>query len=300
MELIEAVPRPSRGAVAAALVALRPYQWVKNLLVLVPAIAAHRLHDRTTLVITGLTFVCFCLAASAMYLANDANDAEADRRHPRKRYRPVAAGELSIPLARALAVVCLVAAFALALAAVSGAFAGMLLLYVATAVAYTVWLRREPVVDVFALAGLYVVRVLAAGVATGIPISTWLLAFALFLFLSLAFVKRYTELFLMNGAPSGRGYIAGDDRWMPAIGISSGYMAVLVLALYVNAPEVAQLYSAPRALWWLCPVLLFWVTRLWFRASRGEVHDDPVIEALRDPLTYVLGVVSAGILYGSI
>ena len=148
-------------------------------------------------------------------------------------------------------------------------------LYELGSFAYSVRLKREPVVDVFVLAGLYVIRVLAGGFATNIPISTWLLAFAMFLFLSLAFVKRYTELFVMKGALAGRGYVPGDDRWMPAIGISSGYMAVLVLALYVNAPEVARLYDAPAALWWLVPILLFWVTRLWFRASREMSHDDP-------------------------
>jgi len=173
----------------------------------------------------------------------------------------------------------------------------MILLYVAVSVAYSARLKREPVVDVFVLAGLYVVRVLAGAVATAIPISSWFLAFAMFLFLSLAFVKRYTELFLMKGALVGRGYIAGDDRWMPAIGISSGYMAVLVLALYINAPEVARLYHRPALLGLLCPILLFWVTRLWFRASRELVHDDPVVEALRDPLTYLLGGVSLVVLY---
>jgi 4-hydroxybenzoate polyprenyltransferase len=285
----------------AVLAALRPYQWIKNLLVVVPVIAAHRLQDPQVLPLVALAFVTFCLAASGIYLANDVGDAPADRLHPRKRFRPIAAGDLSPAVGVAISGICLAGALLLAVVALSHLFAAMVLVYVGVAVAYSTRLKREPVVDVFALAGLYVVRVVAGGVATGIALSTWLLAFAMFLFLSLAFVKRYTELFLMKGAPlAGRGYIAGDDRWMPAIGISSGYMAVLVLALYVNAPEVTRLYSRPAGLWLLCPILLFWVTRLWFRASREAVHDDPLVEALRDPMTYVLGAVSIAVLYFSI
>lgn len=295
-----AVPQPRRGTVHAILTALRPYQWVKNVLVIVPAIAAHRIHETALLGRLSLVFLCFCLAASGVYVANDVIDVDADRVHPRKRRRPIAAGDLSIGAARMLSGLCIAAALAIAAVALSASFAGMVLVYVATAIAYSVRFKKEPVLDVFILAGLYVIRVLAGGYAIGIPISTWFLAFAMFLFLSLAFVKRYTELFLMKGSLAGRGYIAGDDRWMPAIGISSGYMAVLVLALYVNAPEVARLYARPTLLWWLCPVLLFWMTRLWFRASREILHDDPLIETLRDPMTYILGGLSMAIMYASI
>ena len=293
-------PRVRPQTLTAVIRALRPYQWVKNLLVVVPTIAAHRLSEPSLSAVNLLAFFCFCLAASGVYLANDVFDVEADRLHPRKRLRPIASGELSIPAATVLSLVCMAAASLLAWTTVSREFAGMVLLYMAAAGAYSTRLKREPVVDVFLLAALYVVRVMAGGIATDIPISSWLLAFAMFLFLSLAFVKRYTELFLIKGSLAGRGYVPGDDRWLPAIGISSGYMAVLVLALYVNSTEVARLYSRPVNLWWLCPLLLFWVTRLWFRASREIAHDDPVIEALRDPVTYVLGVVSAVILYTSI
>ena len=290
-----------RGPLRAALVALRPYQWVKNLLVLVPAVAAHRLHDPQVVAVAALAFVAFCLAASGIYVANDVSDAASDRLHPRKRFRPIAAGELAPSAGLAISGLALAGALLVAGVLISAPFAAMVLTYVVAAVAYSTRLKREPVVDVFALAGLYVVRVVAGGIATGITLSTWLLAFAMFLFLSLAFVKRYTELFLMKGAPlAGRGYIAGDDRWMPAIGISSGYMAVLVLALYMNAPEVTRLYSRPAALWLLCPMLLFWVTRMWFRASREVAHDDPLIEALRDPVTWVFGAVAVVIMYAAV
>jgi 4-hydroxybenzoate polyprenyltransferase len=273
---------------------------VKNVLVIVPAIAAHRVHESSVLVGSGIAFLCFCLAASGGYLANDLLDAEWDRAHPRKRSRPIASGELPVLAARLLSILLIVAALVLAWLAVSRSLALVVLVYIGVSAAYSVRLKREPVVDVFVLAALYVVRVLAGAVATGIPVSSWFLAFAMFLFLSLAFVKRYTELYLMKGALVGRGYIAGDDRWMPAIGISSGYMAVLVLALYINSPEVMRLYRHPSWLGVLCPMLLFWVTRLWFRASRELVHDDPVVEALRDPATYVLGGVFLAVLYAAI
>jgi 4-hydroxybenzoate polyprenyltransferase len=280
--------------------ALRPHQWVKNVLVIVPAIAAHRVHESSVLLGSVVTFVCFCLAASGNYLANDVLDVAADRVHPRKRFRAIASGGLSVSTARIVSAALIAGALVLAWFAVSHWLVALILLYLVVSAAYSLRLKREPVVDVFVLAALYVVRVLAGALATGIPVSTWFLAFAMFLFLSLAFVKRYTELFLMKGALAGRGYIAGDDRWMPAIGISSGYMAVLVLALYVNSPEVMRLYRRPLWLGALCPLLLFWVTRLWFRASREIVHDDPVVETLRDPMTYVLGLLSLAIMYAAI
>jgi 4-hydroxybenzoate polyprenyltransferase len=289
-----------RSRTLALASALRPHQWVKNVLVIVPAIAAHRVHETAILLGSVITFVCFCLAASGNYLANDVMDAAADRVHPRKRLRAVASGALPLTTARTVSALLMTGALLLAWFALSRWLALIVLIYIMVSAAYSVRLKREPVVDVFVLAALYVVRVLAGAVATGIPVSTWFLAFAMFLFLSLAFIKRYTELFLMKGALAGRGYIAGDDRWMPAIGISSGYMAVLVLALYVNSPEVVRLYHRPLWLGALCPLLLFWVTRLWFRASREIVHDDPVVEALSDPTTYVLGALSLAIMYAAI
>ena len=147
--------------------------------------------------------------------------------------------------------------------------------------------RDFAVVDVFTLAGLYVLRIFAGGVATDTPLSSWLLGFALFFFLSLAFLKRYAELISLSvtGWIPHRGYKADDAPWMNAIGSSTGYMAIVVLALYVNGPEVAPLYRRPQVLWVWCPLLLFWLTRLWFRAGRGQVHDDPVVEAMKDWFT---------------
>lgn len=296
----EAKPHRIVGArrhVLIALVrALRPHQWAKNALVFVPIVAGHNLL-RLDLVAASLwTFVAFSLCASSIYILNDISDIQADRQHARKRRRPFAAGELGIPAGVAGAAALAAGAVAIAAFGVSWRLVVVLLVYVAATSAYTLWLKRVPVSDVFMLTGLYVLRIVAGGIATGTQLSSWLLAFALFIFLSLAFVKRYVELMATNAQLPGREYGPADALWMHAVGTSSGYMAVLILALYVTAPEVTVLYSRPQVLWMLCPVLLFWLTRLWFRAGRRLIHDDPVVEALKDPAGYATAAVAGVIL----
>lgn len=290
-----AEPVRRRSTASAVVRAVRPHQWAKNVLILVPLVFAHRLLDPPLLASAVIACVAFSLCASSIYVVNDLLDLEADRLHPRKKRRPFAAGELTIPFGVVLSALLMAAGIAVAAAAVSWALAGTLVGYVAVTTLYSAWLKREPVADVFVLAGLYVLRLVAGGVATGVELSTWLLAFALFFFLSLAFVKRFTELTGYGRLP-GRGYTVDDGLWMHAIGTSSGYMAVLVLAFYVNAPDVASLYSRPKALWLLCPVLLFWITRTWFRAGRKLLHDDPVVEALKDPVGYACAAATAVVL----
>ena len=296
-QVVQRVTQPAPGTARALLKAMRPYQWVKNLLIFAPLFASHSVLRLDLWAASVVTLIVFSLCASAIYLLNDISDIKADRLHPRKRTRPFAAGHLSIPVGVAAAAGLLAVALGLAFAVVSPLLALVAAGYVAVTSAYSLALKRMPVADVFTLTGLYVLRVVAGGVATGIALSSWLLAFALFLFLSLAFVKRYAELLITEGAMAGRGYRHDDLMWMHAIGTTAGYMAVLVLALYVNAPDVAVLYTRPQALWFLCPMLLFWITRLWFRAGRRLVHDDPVIEAIRDPASYVcLALGMAGVL----
>jgi 4-hydroxybenzoate polyprenyltransferase len=275
--------------------ALRPHQWVKNLLVFLPLLASHQFLRVDLWAASAVTFAVFCLSASAVYLLNDINDIAADRQHRRKRSRPFAAGDLSIPTGVAVAGVLLLAALAVSALVVSPSLGLIVLAYVAGTSAYSLDLKRRAVADVFALTGLYVLRIIAGGVATGTALSSWLLAFALFFFLSLAFVKRYVELIDTNGWILGRGYGPDDVMWMHAIGTTAGYMAVLVLALYVTAPDVSVMYRRPQALWLLCPVLLFWLTRLWFRANRRAIHDDPVVEAVRDPMSYAVCGLAAAI-----
>jgi len=226
---------------------------------------------------------------------NDLFDIQADRQHPKKRFRPIAAADVSIPLGFALALVLALVGVVIALI-VSKAFLLILATYIGAATAYSAYLKRIAVADVFALATLYVLRIFGGGVLTGIEISNWLLAFASFFFLSLAFLKRYAEVRRKQGSVAGRAYTSEDVAWLQGIGPSSGYMAVLVLALYVNSPEVRLLYRHQQVLWFLCPLLLFWIAMMWFRASRGLLEDDPVLEAIKDPISYVTAFAAAVVL----
>jgi 4-hydroxybenzoate polyprenyltransferase/phosphoserine phosphatase len=274
--------------------ALRVHQWAKNVLVFLPVIAAHRLGFATLFQAT-IGFVAFSLCASSVYLLNDLLDLPHDRVHPTKRHRPFASGALKLNQAPAMIAACLGGGFLLALT-LNPRFLLMLTVYYACTVTYSFGLKRKPVWDVMMLAGLYTLRVFAGSAATGIRISPWLLAFSMFLFFSLAVVKRQTELVqhLRSGKTeklSGRGYLPEDLGMLSSMAASSGYMAVLVMALYVNSADVLPLYHHPTALWTLCPILLFWVSRVLMLAHRGTLHEDPVVFALRDRVSLLLGAV---------
>ena len=297
-----APPRtPSRTL--ALVRALRPHQWVKNLLVFVPVILDHKLFNSETMAKAGMAFLAFCCAASSAYILNDIFDLEADRRHPTKRHRPFAAGTLSPALGLALVPGLLGAAFAVSWSALPVHFLELLVIYVVLTTAYSLYLKRCAVVDVLLLAGLYTLRVLAGIAAAAVRFSTWLLAFSMFLFLSLAFLKRYTEVNAMDGAATEqvrrRGYIRGDREWLGSMGGASGYLSVLVLALYINSEQVVALYRNPLLLWLICPLLLFWTSRMWLLAHRGRIHDDPIVATVRDPVSYLLGALVAVVLYFS-
>ncbi len=295
MHVLHRGPAPARAVVRA----LRPHQWVKNLLVLVPLLTSHRLLHLEALVPSLFMVAAFCLCASGVYVVNDILDIPADRRHPRKQVRPFASGALTIPQGVVMAACATLLALALAAYAVSATAAVIVAAYAGTSFLYSARVKKEPIADVFILSGLYVLRVVAGGIAAGIVLSSWLLAFAMFFFLSLAFLKRYSELALNDQAP-GRGYASGDRPWLLGVGLTSGYMAALVLALYVNSPDVTRLYRSPALLWLICPTLLYWLTRLWFRANRGDLVDDPLFEAAREPASYVMGLAVIAILYASI
>jgi 4-hydroxybenzoate polyprenyltransferase len=281
VESIE-VPAPMLVALVQA---MRPHQWVKNLLVFVPLVAAHALGSVTSLCQAALAFVGFGLCASAAYLINDLVDLEADRRHASKRRRPFASGRLSVAVGMLAAPLLLAAASAVAWQ-LPPAFMLTLALYFVLTTAYSLRLKRQVVVDVIMLAGLYTLRIIAGAAATEIVPSFWLLAFAMFVFLSLALVKRYTELRQQEAAgelsASGRGYWVSDLPVLLATGSASSLVAVLVFALFVNAPSTISEYHDPRWLWLVPPVLLYWCLRVWMKAHRGELHDDPVVFALRD------------------
>jgi 4-hydroxybenzoate polyprenyltransferase len=269
--------------------ALRAHQWTKNLLVVVPLLSAHEFTDPAKSWQVARAFSAFSLAASAIYLINDLLDLESDRQHATKRRRALAQGALGIPAAFGASALC--AAIALALACtLPPAFGFCLAGYFLLTSAYSFYLKRLELLDVVTLALLYGLRVLAGGAAAGIPLSYWLLVFCLFNFLSLAFIKRYTELITTSAESlAGRGYETRDAPIVSQMGIASGYLAALVLALYVASPAVTQLYRRPSFLWPLCIAYAYWISRAWLLTHRGRMRDDPVVFALRDPMSYVAG-----------
>lgn len=277
---------PARnGGLLAWIKALRIYQWLKNLLVLVPLLTAHRFLDPDAVLNAGVAFLAFGLCASGVYLLNDLLDLTPDRMHSRKRKRPFAAGTL--PLLHGLLVAPLLTVLGFALALVcSPAFAAVLLCYYVMTLGYSLKLKRIVMIDVVLLAALYTVRIIGGTVAIDSELSFWLLAFSMFVFLSLAMLKRYTELAaaLADGKDLalGRGYSVADLPLVQSLGTAAGYIGVLVFALYINSPESMQLYGNPKLLWLLCPILLYWISRMWVVAHRGGMHDDPIVFAAMD------------------
>ncbi len=264
--------------------ALRPHQWLKNVLVFVPMIAAQAF-EWTVLLQSFLAFVAFSLVSSGGYVLNDLLDLRADRSHPRKRFRPLAAGR--VPIAHGTFMVPLLLGPGLCLAALTGSalFAVMLVYFVATTV-YSLLLKRMPVVDICTLAGLYTLRIVAGGLATGLGLSVWLLAFSIFFFFSMATVKRQAELVDLAGRDTSmvrrRGYHVNDLPLVAQMATASGYVSVLVLALYLNSDAVQELYTSPWLLWSICLILLYWITRTVLITHRGHMDDDPVIYAIKD------------------
>jgi 4-hydroxybenzoate polyprenyltransferase len=267
---------------------------VKNLLLFVPVVLDHRIFDPAAISRAAMAFATFCLAASGAYVLNDILDLEADRRHPTKRHRPFASGALPPAVGHALVPVLFLSALALGLLISTRHFLPLVVLYLLTSTTYSGYFKQIAVLDVLLLAGLYTLRVLAGIAATGVRFSTWLLAFSMFLFLSLAFLKRYAELTGMSDdmdeTARRRGYLRKDREWLGSMGGASGYLSVLVLALYINSDQVIQLYHRPLALWLVCPLLLFWIGRMWLMAYRGEIHEDPIVATVRDPMSYLVGM----------
>jgi 4-hydroxybenzoate polyprenyltransferase/phosphoserine phosphatase len=265
--------------------ALRPYQWLKNALVLVPLMTAHLYTDIPSIYSSILAVMSFCLMASAGYLINDLFDLEADRLHPRKRNRPFASGDLSI-LVGLITIPLLVIGSLLVSSTLPLTFFWVICCYFVVTLSYSLFLKRKPVLDVFVLAGLYTLRVIGGTAALGLEWSFWLLAFSMFLFLSLAFVKRFAELKALElvgkTSAAGRGYGVGELELVRSLGVSAGYGAVVVMALYVNSPEITVLYKHPEIIWLICPILLYWLARTWTIAHHGMMHDDPLIFAIED------------------
>jgi 4-hydroxybenzoate polyprenyltransferase/phosphoserine phosphatase len=290
---------PERSSATKVLRALRVPQWAKNLLIFVPLLTSHRIIEPLVAFRGMLMFVAFSLASSAVYLANDLLDLEADRHHPDKRRRAFASG--AAPLWAGLLAVPLLTLAALAvMTALPRSALLVLAAYVALSSCYSLYLKQRVLLDVFVLSVLYTLRIVAGHESTGVAYSAWLLSFSMFLFLSLALAKRVSELHNLRGrggtAAAGRSYQTGDLEQLNAFGVNSGFIAALVLALYINSSAVALLYSRPLLLWVLCPLMLYWICRIWILAWRGEMEEDPISFALHDPQTYAIGAMGLAVL----
>ncbi|MBX7143043.1 MAG: UbiA family prenyltransferase [Oligoflexia bacterium] len=296
-------PNPPRRVAKTVLKAIRVHQWVKNLLLFLPLILAHRAADALPLSHVLVGFFSFCFCSSSVYVLNDLLDLESDRHHHSKRNRPFASGVLSIGFGLVAVPSLLLSSLALALL-IPPQFLAVLAGYFAVTLAYSLRLKQIVLVDILTLAALYTVRIIAGGAAAGVAVSEWLLAFSMFFFMSLACVKRYSELLILRQhnkqEAKGRGYVASDLEQIGQFGSAAGYLSVLVLALYVNSHDVSALYSRPQVLWLVCPLLLYWISRIWLIAHRGKLHEDPIVFAIHDKVSYVVGLLAVFIMIAAI
>ena len=276
---------------------LRPHQWSKNLLLAVPPIAAQIWMRPDVIPAFLFGFAAFSLAASGSYVINDLFDRAADRRHPAKRHRPFATGELQPAVGIVAGPVLMIGGLALGYFFVNRPFALVLLAYLVLTIAYTTLLKQRLLLDVLVLSGLYAMRLLAGGAAVDITVSSWLLAFSMFFFLSVAFAKRLVELDSADDEDTGRAYRPQDREAIRNVGPACGLLSILVLALYINSNAVNAVYGAPQVLWLLCLLMLYWVLRLWFLTMRGDLHHDPVVFALRDKVSYAVAIGALLVLY---
>jgi 4-hydroxybenzoate polyprenyltransferase/phosphoglycolate phosphatase-like HAD superfamily hydrolase len=275
--------------------AFRMHQWVKNILIFVPLISSHRIMEAQLAQQGLLAFLAFGICASSVYLLNDLLDLPDDRRHPTKFKRPLASGLLPVLHALIYIPVFLISSFLLAICFLPLQFTVVLVAYYLLTLGYSLWLKRVVMLDVIVLAMLYTLRVLAGATAMALMATFWILAFCIFIFLSLAFVKRYTELRDArhkgkSEKASGRGYYPADFELLASLGSSSGYISVLVLALYINDATSGVLYKSPEWMWAACPLMLFWLSRIWLLAHRGQMHDDPIVFAIRDSVSRWVGL----------
>jgi len=297
--------RPARtfdegaGSLSTALRAMRVHQWAKNLLIFLPLLLAHPQVAVASRMLTALlAFFCFGLTASSAYIVNDLLDIEADRRHPQKLQRPFAAGDLPPIAGVCMAVVFLFLAF-LGARLLPVAFSGWLLLYLATTLAYSWYLKRIALLDVLVLSGLYTLRLFAGSAATASHISHWLAGFSVFLFFSLAIVKRFAELQNLRTSGlsprNGRGYLVADTDQLRSFGTASAFAAVMIFAIYISSSDVVVLYRRAQLLWLIMPLMILWLCRIWLLASRGELDEDPFVFALTDRMSLAIGIAVAAI-----
>lgn len=281
-----------RSALASLVESLRIHQWSKNLLLAVPAVVGQVIGRPGVALELFIAFIAFSITASGNYLLNDLVDTEADRRHPEKRERALASGRLPTAWAAVAAPLLIAGGLTMAWTLVNRPFAMMLAAYLVLALAYSKFFKRLLVLDVMTLAAFYAMRLLAGGAAVDVAVSSWLFVFSMFFFVSMALAKRLTELDALmqrqEERDAARAYVAADRGAFAGIGPASGMIAVLVMSLYVSSDTIRAHWAQPDFLWMLCPLLLYWVLRVWIFALRGELHHDPVVFALRDRVSYAV------------
>ncbi len=287
-------------SVLRLVVSLRPLQWSKNLLLFVPSVAAQEMTSTALVWTLCLGFIAICLIASAGYVVNDLRDRSSDQFHPSKRRRPIAAGDISPTVAGSLALVLAFSGYFIAFT-LSSNFFTLLVVYGMFTATYSFWLKRVVLADCLVLSSLYAIRILAGAALVDIPVSFWLLTFALFFFTSLAFSKRYSEIVArsaqsVDGALVGRGYCVGDGPLVLAVGVAAGFVSLLVLALYLQTDMVRVIYEHPERLWSALPLTTYWIARLWLTAHRGRLAEDPVLFALHDRGSLVTGALVFAVL----
>jgi 4-hydroxybenzoate polyprenyltransferase/phosphoserine phosphatase len=278
----------------AFLKVLRLHQWVKNFLIFIPLFLAHQVTDTPKLISCIIAFFLFSICASALYIVNDLFDLEADRHHPKKYTRPLASGDISILTGLVLAAVCIIACYVMCYYSLRVPFLLLLSLYLLLSLLYSLILKTKMIIDVISLSVLYSFRIFAGGVAADVSVSPWLLAFSIFFFLCLAFLKRFVELETFKEKHieelDGRDYCVEDISLVQTAGISSGFISILVFYLYItNSEVVTELYTQPMFLWAVGPLLIYWLIRLWVKAKRGLVDSDPVFFAVKDAVSWIVG-----------
>jgi 4-hydroxybenzoate polyprenyltransferase len=293
-KIISRRPSPIRPLIQA----VRLHQWLKNLLIFIPLLAAHQLRNPILLLQVVSAFLFFGFCASSVYLLNDLLDMEDDRHHPTKRHRAFASGNLSVKTGLVTAILLLLTAFSGAYLFLPWQFTVTLVGYYLLTLGYSLFLKRVMTADIIALAVLYTLRIAAGSFACGLIPTFWILAFSMFLFLSLALIKRYAELHDQrlkgkSDKTSGRGYFPSDLEMISSLGASSGYLSVMVLALYIQDKTTITLYRNPEIIWIAVPLLLFWISRIWMLTHRGQMHEDPVLFAIKDKASLIVGVLFA-------
>jgi len=268
---------------------MRPYQWVKNILVFTPILMAHQLNN-DNLFLSIKAFIIFSLIASSIYIINDISDLKSDQKHPYKKYRPLAAGLITITQCKFL-IIFLLSTCCFFLFEVNKNFFILIGSYFLISNLYTFVFKKFPIIDLLVLSSLYTLRIIGGGLITDISVSIWLISFSVFFFISLAAVKRQVELInskkMKKKVIPGRGYVSDDRKIINIIAISSGYISILVLILYINSPQVLELYSFPFILWAMCFVMLFWITRIFIVSKQGEIKDAPIVYAIKDKVSYL-------------